>query len=359
MKKRVFKFLNYLLLIICIMIISFSCSLQNQDENLNKVGSNEIKDENIAVEKCLAHYPKFIQHIDLRIKGHSQAEKAVKKAYLFLECGNFRDFLALMSKDVNWVMEGMGEVVPFAGTFTGKIGVVNFLNNWSSSLVIKRFSFRYYLAENNRVNVHFLEEGIVKSTGKKYMMEVAHLWEIDDKGKVISFQGFNDCFAMYSAFMPGYNPQWSIQKHDADYNIPVSNFNNSREVVENLYNAFVSGDLPTVLNSITDNVVWVFAGNVEAVPFAGTYYGKTGVQQFMYNLFTSIVYTAPYSEILYVVDGCRVNVRQVEYAYSISTGRPINIYVLHSIILNEEGKATSFRSYNNTYMTQNAFDWMK
>jgi len=359
MHKRGMKFIT---ITFCVVISApiFSCSLPAQNDNPPVIPESRSAAQYFSPSRCLGGHAGygFIKKLTLGWKAKTAAERTVAKAYARLAQTNIPAFLALLSDDVAWKYEGMVQTVPFAGIFSGKAGVEKFIRHISRSIVITNLACRYIVSENDRVDVHFLEEGYVKATGKKYAMETAHLWRIDFRGKVIEFQCFNDTFALYSAFIPGNDPAWSRQTHTADYQIPGGAFPDAFGAVHNLYAAFAAGNLQYILNNVSDNVVWIMAGNTSAVPFAGTYSGKQGVQQFFINLMSNVGYDAPYTQMSSVVDRGRVDVRLYESAYSLADPtKKLRNYVLHSIAINAEGKITSFRSYNDTYAQQNIFDW--
>jgi cytochrome c553 len=51
-------------------------------------------------------------------------------------------------------------------------------------------------------------------------------------------------------------------------------------LVQELYAAFNANDLPGILALVDQNVVWVFHGPEHRIPYAGTYKGRDGVEQF-------------------------------------------------------------------------------
>ena len=58
-------------------------------------------------------------------------------------------------------------------------------------------------------------------------------------------------------------------------------------LVQELYAAFNANDLPGILALVDQNVVWIFHGPEHRIPYAGTYKGRDGVEQF----FTTIAET--------------------------------------------------------------------
>jgi hypothetical protein len=58
--------------------------------------------------------------------------------------------------------------------------------------------------------------------------------------------------------------------------MPSSNI----EIVRGLYDAFLRGDLDTVMEGVSPDATWVFVGRQEDVPFAGTRHGKAGAADY-------------------------------------------------------------------------------
>ena len=52
------------------------------------------------------------------------------------------------------------------------------------------------------------------------------------------------------------------------------------EIVRGLYDAFMRGDLDTVLDGVSPETTWSLVGRQEDVPFAGLRKGKTGVAEY-------------------------------------------------------------------------------
>jgi ketosteroid isomerase-like protein len=54
----------------------------------------------------------------------------------------------------------------------------------------------------------------------------------------------------------------------------------NKALVQRMYAAFGQGDIPTILNMLTDDVEWHMTGPPDIVPWAGTHRGREGVGQF-------------------------------------------------------------------------------
>jgi len=54
----------------------------------------------------------------------------------------------------------------------------------------------------------------------------------------------------------------------------------AQEVVNDMYDAFMKGDMEGVKNTLSDNTVWIYEGP-ESLPYTGVFEGKSGVVQFL------------------------------------------------------------------------------
>jgi ketosteroid isomerase-like protein len=62
----------------------------------------------------------------------------------------------------------------------------------------------------------------------------------------------------------------------------------TREIIASLYEAFSKGDIPFILDSISDEFTWQDPCNPSIVPFGGRYEGKSGMGNFFQNLGGSV-----------------------------------------------------------------------
>ena len=60
------------------------------------------------------------------------------------------------------------------------------------------------------------------------------------------------------------------------------------QVVEAIYKGFETGDMDAILNSMSEDIVWLHPGKPEEIPFAGRFDGKAGVQRFFESAFAQI-----------------------------------------------------------------------
>ena len=60
------------------------------------------------------------------------------------------------------------------------------------------------------------------------------------------------------------------------------------QTAKGAYEAFGRGDIPAVLEVMTDDIEWVFPGPAEVIPIAGTYRGKDAVGGWSQTLATNL-----------------------------------------------------------------------
>ncbi|MBK8149818.1 MAG: nuclear transport factor 2 family protein [Acidobacteria bacterium] len=119
---------------------------------------------------------------------------------------------------------------------------------------------------------------------------------------------------------------------------------NNRQIVESLYNAFASGDIPGLLGSFADNIEWTEA---EGFPYGGTYVGAGAIVE---NVFLKLGsewegYSAVPSQ--FVSDGDTVVALGRYSGKYCATGRSMSVPFAHVWTL-RDGKIARFVQYTDT-----------
>lgn len=320
------KLLKQIVLVLLVSLFLFSFSVFS--ENQNPISFNyEVNSRNIQLNKILKLYNHF-QTIDGISIGSIEG---------------------ILDKNITWKYEGVIDTVPFAGTFIGVKGVTQFWRKYFNSLNVQKAQLRYYLQNKNILHLHWTDEGIVRSTGKRYLMETIQRWEFNEEGKVVKFRWYNDTFALYHAFRPGSDPQLSIAAHPADYNINGDGPIDALPVVQQFYNDFLSGNIPALFSNVSPNFVFIIAAPESIVPHAGTRYGPEGVLDFFNALFPNQQFLQ-LNLLTFTSDGCRVDVEFQEELLVYATGKLVKNEGVHSILVYTNGQLAKLRSYNDTYI---------
>jgi uncharacterized protein len=124
------------------------------------------------------------------------------------------------------------------------------------------------------------------------------------------------------------------------------------ELVQRTYGSFQSGDIPALLDSLSEDVEWVTA-KVEGVPVSGTWRGREQVGQFFQTLSdTQEVRQLELRE--FVAQDDKV-IALGHYAWHVkATGREWESDFTHVLSV-RDGKVTRFQEYADTAALGDAF----
>ena len=125
------------------------------------------------------------------------------------------------------------------------------------------------------------------------------------------------------------------------------------QLVQQVYAAFGRGDIPAVLNALSDNVEWREPGPPDVLPWAGTRRGREQVAQF----FAVIAETIEFKQFEpqeFIAQGDKVVVLVHQQVRVKSTGRAFEQDTAQVFTL-REGKVTKFHIYEDTAAIVAAF----
>lgn len=120
----------------------------------------------------------------------------------------------------------------------------------------------------------------------------------------------------------------------------------STVLVQAIYGAFLRGDVPAILDKLSDNVEWSVARPMDGVPVFGTYKGKAAVQEFFnklseaedVKLLDPREYIAQYDKVIALVHTEAI-VKKTGKAFNQDT---VMVWTI------KDGKVTHFRAYDDT-----------
>ena len=116
-------------------------------------------------------------------------------------------------------------------------------------------------------------------------------------------------------------------------------------VVRQVYEALGRGDVPAVLELLSEDVEWVYQGP-STIPFAGTRHGRDGVGEF-FSLLGETLEFEQFEPREFVAQDDRVVVVGFERNLIKSTGRTFEQEWVHDFTL-KEGKVSKVRSFEDT-----------
>ena len=122
----------------------------------------------------------------------------VQQAYEAFGRGDIPAVLDLLTDDVQWTLQGPS-VIPFAGTFRGREGIVEFYSLVGETLEFEQFEPREFVAQGDMVVVVGYERSVVKQTGRRFEQEWAHVYTLRDD-KIATGRFFENTAAEVEAF---------------------------------------------------------------------------------------------------------------------------------------------------------------
>ena len=125
------------------------------------------------------------------------------------------------------------------------------------------------------------------------------------------------------------------------------------EVVQETYEAVGRGDIPALLDLLTDDVEWTFQGP-SLIPFAGTRRGREGVAEFFSLVGENLVFEQ-FEPREFVAQGDTVVVLGFERSLIKATGRTFEQEWAHAYKL-RDGKVAKFLALEDTAAHIVAFD---
>jgi ketosteroid isomerase-like protein len=123
--------------------------------------------------------------------------EVVEKAYQNFKSGSIPALLDLLANDVTWQLPEI-ENVPFGGRREGRDEVGGFFASLADSQESLTFEPREFVAQNDKVIALGRYTWRVKSTGREYGGDWAHVFTVRD-GRISGFQEYMDTAAAAAA----------------------------------------------------------------------------------------------------------------------------------------------------------------
>ena len=124
--------------------------------------------------------------------------RLIEQAYDNFKRGDIQAVLGLFSEDIEWRLPDIPNV-PFGGVRHGREQVAQFFASLADSQEVQQFDPQEYIAQGEKVVARGHYAWRVKSTGRTYEGDWAHVFTVRD-GKVVAFHEYTDTAAASSAF---------------------------------------------------------------------------------------------------------------------------------------------------------------
>ena len=126
----------------------------------------------------------------------------------------------------------------------------------------------------------------------------------------------------------------------------------NRRVADELFSSLSIGDIPGVLDTLTDDVKWTIAGRREALPTAGTY-TKQKIEKLMKAMHGQMEAPMTFTITGRVAEGTKMSI-EAESVGHLTNGRTYN-QSFHFLLEFRDGKICRVREYLDTQHAYNVW----
>lgn len=133
--------------------------------------------------------------------NEQQNLQTVQEGYSLFNRADIPNLLKIYTDDVEFIIPGPPEIIPYAGVYWGKEQLTTFFTKLHDAVMFDRFEPTDYIAQNEKVAVLGYMRGRVRATGQTMQEEWAHAF-LMRAGKVCRFQVFADTAVTVRAFQP-------------------------------------------------------------------------------------------------------------------------------------------------------------
>jgi ketosteroid isomerase-like protein len=133
--------------------------------------------------------------------NEQQNTQTVQNGYALFGKGDIPGLLKLYTDDVEFIIPGPTDLVPFAGVYRGQEQVATFFAALNEAVEFERFEPQNFIAQGDAVVAVGYGRGHARASGHPYEEEWAHVFQMRD-GKVARFQVYTDTAATVQAMQP-------------------------------------------------------------------------------------------------------------------------------------------------------------
>ena len=115
----------------------------------------------------------------------------IERLYACFETGDLDGLVECLAEDCEWQHAGPRELIPWAGTYRGHAGVIEFFGILDQQLEPVSSEPPKFIAQGDTVIVLGRDKNLVKETGNTYEADWAHVFTLKD-GKIAAFRQLTD-----------------------------------------------------------------------------------------------------------------------------------------------------------------------
>jgi ketosteroid isomerase-like protein len=128
-----------------------------------------------------------------------QNVQVVQEGYELFNKGDIPNLLKLYTEDIEFIVPGPSDIIPYAGVYRGLEQVATFFSKMHDVIVFERFEPVEYIAQEDKIVVLGYSKARIRANDQTEEEEWAHAFVMRD-GKVSRFQVFTDTAATSQAF---------------------------------------------------------------------------------------------------------------------------------------------------------------
>ena len=257
---------------------------------------------------------------------------------------------------------GFNEKHPLFGCMQGLFLVKEHFKAFYAALEVSKLEKQYIIVDGFGADAHYLMELKFKESGSTYSFELLFLMDIDMEGRVRDIKLYFDTATFLKAVHREKGQFTDVREalpHPAfDPASPLK----AGAIVSNLYLAFGMaymgmGKWEDFYGQMSEGIEVVFKSNTEVLAYAGQYSGRQGFKQWIDNLFSlwslnAFNFTKVYTE------GNAADFMMHELHYYNNpdgTKRYLDVYIVQSFKVGDDGKVQLFKSYNDSNWLDETF----
>jgi len=123
----------------------------------------------------------------------------IKSVYEAFARGDIESLLGKLADNVEWIVPGHEDGIPYAGTYHGRIGARDFFSALGGSIVYDQFEPLRFVAEQDQVAVFGHYHGTIQANAREVETTWAMEWTLKD-GKVTNFRVYEDTATIAAGF---------------------------------------------------------------------------------------------------------------------------------------------------------------
>lgn len=128
-----------------------------------------------------------------------QNDKLIQQFYAAFKRGDINSVLSTLADDVDWLVPGPQEAIPFVGQRKGHEQVARAIAEFTAMQNAEQFELRRFVIQDDEVIALGHYRWQIKSTGLSYESDFAHVFTVSD-GKISHFQEYLDTQAWAAAY---------------------------------------------------------------------------------------------------------------------------------------------------------------